>query len=144
MRSWMFKFIGRLIAAHPWLVCLSWLVGGALLTCVSPNWDKQTQDDDVRFLPARCPSVRGYHLLEKSFPQDVFACKAIFTVERKDAPLTDLDFALVDRYVQEVNQLKKDDPNLQIGAIRSHRDPLIGERLTSADKRCTLIQVALA
>src|ERR1700753_2634428 len=121
----MFKSLGRLTTAHPWIVCGAWGVAGALLACVAPPWDTKTQDDDIRFLPGRCASVRGYQLLEESFPKDVFASRAIFAVERPDGPLTPDDLALVDRMVAELAKLKQEDPGLQIGSITSHRDGLI-------------------
>jgi RND superfamily putative drug exporter len=140
----MFKALGRLATTHPWMICAAWLLAGGLLTLAAPAWDTRAQDDDIRFLPARCPSVRGYHLLEKSFPQDVFASRAIFAVERSNGPLGDADFQLVDGFVSDLRQLKKEEPELHIGSINSYRDGFVGNRLTSADGKCTLIQVSLA
>src|SRR5262249_16232100 len=99
--------------------------------------------DDINFLPARCDSVRGYRLLAQAFPQDVFASRLIFAVERGTGPLTRGDFALVDRCVADLEQLRADAPDLQIGRVVSHSDAFIGKRLVSADEQCTLIQVAL-
>jgi RND superfamily putative drug exporter len=139
----MFKRFGRLTTAHPWGVCLTWVVLGTVLQLAAPNWDSKAQDDDIHFLPARCPSVRGYQLLEKAFPQDVFASRAIFAVERDTGPLNEADYALVDQFVSELMRLRQEAPELQIGNISSYRDGLIGRRLTSADQRCTLIQMGL-
>src|SRR5205823_6001302 len=112
-------------------------------TLVAPDWRTQAQDDDILFLPPRYPSVRGYLLLEKAFPQDVFASRTVFAVERPDGPLTQDDFALVDRMAATLTALMKDEPGLQITGVVSHREPLIGGRLVSADKQCVLIQVSL-
>src|SRR5436309_1947890 len=90
-RGGMFTYLGGLVARRPWLVCAVWLVVGAALAWAAPSWDKRAQDDDVRFLPDRCPSVRGYKLLEKAFPQDVFASRVIFAVERPDGKLSEND-----------------------------------------------------
>jgi RND superfamily putative drug exporter len=139
----MFKHFRRYCASHPWLVCVAWLVAGGLLTLIAPNWDARTQDDDVRFLPERCTSVRAYQILEKAFPQDVFASRLIFAVEREQGPLNEADFALVDRMVGDLQDLRQQAPDLKIGSITSHRDGLVGSRLTSADGQCTLIQVSL-
>src|SRR5947209_4381047 len=95
----MFNLLGRLSTSRPRAVCAAWLVAGALLTLVAPSWDSKTQDDDIRFLPDRCPSVRGYQLLQQAFPQDVFASNLVFAVERDDRPLSSADFALVGRLV---------------------------------------------
>ena len=82
----MFTFLGRLTVHHPWKVCAAWILAAIGLTLVAPNWRNQAQDDDIRFLPPHYPSVRGYQLLEKAFPQDVFASRAVFAVERPTAP----------------------------------------------------------
>jgi RND superfamily putative drug exporter len=139
----MLKFLRRSLAAHPWAVCIGWLVAALGLTLLAPSWDSRTADDDIRFLPARCPSVRGYHLLRQAFPQDVFASRAILAVERPDRPLADADLDLVDRCIGSIERLQREEPDLKIGRIYSHRDPFIGGRLVSEDRQCVLIQVAL-
>ena len=139
----MYKYLGRIAATHPWLICLAWLILAAAVGLVAPRWDDRATDDDIRFLPARCDSVKGHRLLEQAFPQDVFASRLIIAVERSDAPLTPADFALVDGMVADLQALRQEEPNLQIARICSHRDPLIGKRLVSADNHCTLIQVSL-
>jgi RND superfamily putative drug exporter len=139
----MFTRLGRLTTSHPWRVCAAWLLVGAALSVLAPRWDAKAVDDDITFLPARCDSVRGYQLLRQAFPQDVFASRVILTVERADRPLDAADFALVNRAAAAVNQLRHDEPDLQIGAVHSHSDSLLGRRLVSADGHCTLIQVSL-
>ncbi len=139
----MFTRLGRLTTSHPWIICAAWLVAGAALTLLAPRWDARAVDDDVTFLPARCDSVRGYQLLRQAFPQDVFASRVLLTVERADRPLDDADFALIDRAVGAVNALRRDEADLQIGRVYSHRDAFIGQRLVSADGHCTLVQVSL-
>jgi hypothetical protein len=66
----MFRYLGRLTATHPGKVCAVWLGLALALALVAPRWDSRTQDDDIRFLPARCDSVRGYQLLERSSPSN--------------------------------------------------------------------------
>jgi len=139
----MFYSVGRLATAHPWIVCAAWFLAGGAITALAPAWDSKAQDDDIRFLPERCPSVRGYHLLEKSFPKDISQSRAIFAVEREDGALTDADFKLVDGFVADLNDLRTREPDLQIGQINSYRDGFVGNRLTSKDRDCTLIQVSL-
>ncbi len=139
----MFKLVGRLATTHPWIVCAAWLLAGGAVTALAPAWDSKAQDDDIRFLPDRCPSVRGYHLLEKSFPKDISQSRAIFAVERDGGPLTGSDFKLVDGIVNDLNELRAKEPELQIGQINSYRDGFVGNRLTSKDGRCTLIQMSL-
>ncbi|HZY83559.1 MAG TPA: MMPL family transporter [Gemmataceae bacterium] len=140
----MFKFLGRFAAAHPWLICAAWLLAGAGVALLAPPWDDRAQDDDVRFLPARCASVRGYHLLEQAFPQDVYASRALFAVERRPGALTEADLALVDEAVADLQRLREEAPELGITRVCSHRDPFVGGRLLSADRQCTLVQVSLA
>lgn len=139
----MFDFLGRLITTHPWKICITWVVFIALLGLIAPSWDANAQDDDVRFLPERCDSVRGYQLLEQAFPQEVFASNALFTVERSDRKLNDQDLALIDRLVADLEALRQQEPELQIGKIHSLRDPFVGKRLLSEDGQCTLIKVSL-
>jgi RND superfamily putative drug exporter len=146
-RSWpetsrMFKLLGRFAAAHPYLICAAWLAVGAVVTACAPDWDQNSQDDDIRFLPERCASVRGYRLLEEAFPQDVFASRIIFAVERAEG-LSAGDLGLVEEMVADLNRLREQEPPLQIIRVVSHLDPFIGKRLLSEDGRCALIQVSL-
>src|SRR5947209_7297636 len=120
----MFQQLGRFTASHPWMVCAAWLVVGSALTLAAPAWDTRAQDDDVRFLPDRCPSVRGHQLLARAFPQDISASRLIFAVERPDATLTEDDFALVDRLTEDLEQLRQKAPELKIGTISSYQDGL--------------------
>src|SRR4029077_15571814 len=76
-------------------------------------------------------------------PDDVFASRLVFALEREDAPLSTADLALVKLLVGDLEQLRKDAPELQIGKPSCCHDSVIGSRLTSADKHCTLIQVPL-
>ena len=137
------NWLGRLTTAHPWAICAGWILAGVALSLVAPSWDTTTQDDDIRFLPGRCPSVRAYALLEKAFPQEVFASSLIFAVERDAGPLTPEDFRLVDDVAGDLRELRQTDPALQIGNITSYRDGFIGRRLVSADGQCTLIRASL-
>jgi len=139
----MFHRVGGWTARHPWLVLAMWLAVGIGLACTAPSWDKSAQDDDIHFLPERCASVQGYRLLQAAFPQDVYASKLIFALQRPDGPLSEADLALCDALVVQLNRLRQDEPHLQIKKIVSLRDPLLGSRLISSDKRCALIQVSL-
>src|SRR3954454_20103158 len=139
----MFNFLGRLAAGHPRLICAAWLIAAVALALLAPRWEHSAQDDDIRFLPSRCDSVRGYHLLEQAFPKDVYASRIIFAIERHHGPLTDADFALVDAAVADLNRLCDEEPDLQLGRINSYRDPFIGKRLLSRDRCCALVQVSL-
>jgi RND superfamily putative drug exporter len=140
----MFKFLGRFTATHPRKICAAWLGAGLLLTLLAPSWDARTHDDDVRFLPERCDSVRAYHLLQEAFPNYVGASRAIFVVERADRKLTRADLELVDKMAADLNALRDEEPDLEIGKVYSRLDPFIGKRLVSADGQCALIQMSLA
>src|SRR4051812_22244423 len=74
----MFTYVGGFTARHPWLVCAGWLALALALTLIAPSWDRRACDDDIRFLPSRCPSVRGYALLEQAFPHEVYASRLVF------------------------------------------------------------------
>jgi RND superfamily putative drug exporter len=139
----MFNRLGRLTATYPWSTCLIWLLIGGGLSVLAPAWDTRCQDDDVRFIPERCTSVRAFQLLEKAFPQEVTASNLVFVMERDKQPLSEADFALVDSIVTDLKKLRQESPELNIGRIDSCHTDLIGTRLTSADHHCTLIQVSL-
>src|SRR5262249_43954587 len=139
----MFSRLGRFTVSYPWAICALWLAVGGGLAVVAPRWDNRTQDDDIRFVPDRFTSVRAYQIIEKAFPQDVFASNLIFAVERDDAALTAADYALVDRLIQALEQLRHQAPELKLGKIDSHQDVMVGSRFTSGDQQCTLVKVAL-
>jgi len=139
----MFRSLGSLTARYPWTICIVWLLAGATIALVAPPWDGSTQDDDVRFVPDRFTSVRAYKLLEKAFPQDVFASKIVFALERPDRQLDADDFRIVDQLVADLEGLKASAPQLKIAKVESCRDGLLGFRLVSADQKCTLIMASL-
>ena len=139
----MFHRLGQCAASYPWAVCAVWLVLGTAIAMVAPRWDAKAEDDDVCFVPDRFTSVRAYHLLQEAFPQDVFASRAVFAVEREMGPLSDQDFALVDAVVADLEKLRTDAPDFKIGKIESYQDGIVGARMTSADRQCTLMQMSL-
>src|SRR4051794_14506465 len=98
----MIQRLARFTSAHPWLICAAWLLLGGALALLAPSWDNRATDDDIRFLPERTASRRGYQLLEQAFPQDVFASRLVFAVERPDKPLTEADFALVGQLIKDL------------------------------------------
>lgn len=140
----MYRFLGRMAVRHAGIICLAWAGLAIVLTLIAPSWRAKTQDDDIRFLPADTPSLRAHQLLEQAFPQDVCACRALFCLERSEAPLTPTDLTLVDRLGTTLQTLKRDEPALQINGVTSRKDGVIGNRLVSKDGHATLIQVALA
>ena len=139
----MFHRLGRLSASYPWVVCAAWLVLGGAMALIAPRWDNQAEDDDIRFVPERFTSVRAYHLLEKAFPNDVFASRAVLALERHDGPLTDADFAVIQDIVKDLETLREDAPELKLTKIDSFQDGIVGTRMTSTDRQCTLVQVSL-
>ncbi|MGH9676223.1 MAG: MMPL family transporter, partial [Candidatus Acidiferrum sp.] len=140
----MFKHLGRFAATHPWLICAAWIMATVAVALVAPSWRGHSQDDDIRFLPDRCDSVKGYRLLEQAFPHDVHASRVIFALERQDRVLSETDLALADGIAADLRQLAHDAPDLQLGAIISPSDPFIGKRLISADGKCALVQLSLS
>jgi RND superfamily putative drug exporter len=140
----MFYRLGSFSAHKSWLICLVWLIAGCALSAVAPSWDTQTEDDDVRFVPDRFTSVRAYQLLEKAFPDDVFASRVVFAIEREDGTLTSGDFRIVDQLIEAIDQLRQDAPELKIGKTESYHSSLVGWRMVSTDQQCTLVQVSLS
>jgi RND superfamily putative drug exporter len=139
----MFTFLGRLATQHPWKILTAWLLLGVGLTFIAPRWEQTAQDDDIRFLPGRCDSVKGYRLLEQAFPGDVYASRVIFALEREGGRLTPHDLNLANQIVADLNRLSEQEPALKIGRIHSYQDAFVGKRLLSKDQRCLLIQVSL-
>lgn len=139
----MFYRLGHFAAYQSWFVCAAWLILGVALTYVAPDWDTKAQDDDVRFVPERFTSVRAYQLLEKAFPDDVFACRVVFALEREDSALRPEDFQLAEAIIKDIERLRDSAPELKIGKIDSFQSGLVGWRMVSNDRQCTLIQVSL-
>jgi RND superfamily putative drug exporter len=139
----MFNFLGRLASNHPWKILAAWLVVGLGLTWAAPRWEKNAQDDDIRFLPGRCESVKGYRLLEQAFPRDVYASRVIFALERSDAPLTPDDCLLIKQIVGDLDELREKEPELKLGRVASPEDAFVGKRMLSKDQHCALIQLSL-
>ncbi len=139
----MFSRLGGFAARRSWIVCAVWLTLGVALTALAPAWDTQTQDDDVRFVPDRFTSVRAYRLLQQAFPQDVFASRLVFAVERDERVLSPEDFQFVDTLIRDLEKLRQDAPEMKIGKIDSYQSGLVGWRMISADQQCTLVQISL-
>lgn len=139
----MFRFIGRLTSYHPWAFVCGWIVIAVFVGVVAPNWDRNSQDDDIRALPEYCPSVKGYKLLEEAFPGDVFASNLVLAFERLDSPLDEDDFKAIDAIRDALEKLRHDEPSLAIQAIHAPADPILGRKLKSADSRCALVKVQL-
>ena len=74
----------------------------------------------------------------------MFASRALFAVERADAPLTDADLTLVDGMADDLDHLKRDEPALRISRVVTPREPFIGKRLLSEDGHSALLQISLA
>lgn len=140
----MFQYPGRLAASHPWKIVAFWLLLAAALTALAPTGGAQTQDDDVRFLPPQYPIVRGLAVMEKAFPNDIAASRAIITVERADSRLSPADFDFAAGLAERLRQLRESEPSLAITNVAHFRDPVLGKRLVSEDGQCTLISVSLA
>ncbi len=140
----MFHSLGRFTSRNAWVVCLGWVVAGLLLTLAAPRWDTRTEDDDIRFIPERCTSVRAHRLMAQAFPQEVSASKLVFALERADGPLAEGDFKFADQLIHQLSKLALEAPELKIGKLDCYRDGLIGARLTSMDGKCTLIVVSLS
>src|SRR5262245_38458057 len=122
----MFQRLGRFTAEHPWRVCALWVIAGVALDLVAPLWDKRMHDDDIRFVTDRFTIARAYQILEKAFPDDVFASRVVFALEREDQPLSEADFRLVDLLVKDLERLRQDAPELKLGKINSYHDDIIG------------------
>lgn len=139
----MFRYLGRLAGDHPWLILFAWIILAIFMGFTAPNWDRNSQDDDIRYLPESCASVRGYQLLEEAFPKDSYACNLVYVIERQDRPLDESDKDFVSSLVGQLEALRIAEPALQIRSVASPRDPGIGKKLSSQDGHCQLIRIQL-
>ncbi len=94
-------------------------------------------------MPDRFTSVRAYRLLQKAFPQDVFASRLVFAIEREEETLDSADFQFVDALIRDLDKLRHDEPTMKIGKIDSYQSSLVGWRMISPDQQCTLVQISL-
>ena len=56
------------------------------------------------------PAWRAYHLLQEAFPQDVFASRVVFAIEREDESLSSADFQFVESLIRDLDKLRQDVP----------------------------------
>ena len=139
----MFRFIGRITSYHPWAIVGAWLAIAVITGLLAPNWDRNSQDDDIRALPASCASVRGYQLLEEAFPGDIYASNLVLAFERPEGPLTDADYVAIDAVRQRLEMLRREEPALALQAVHAPGDPILGKKLKSNDGCCALLKVQL-
>jgi RND superfamily putative drug exporter len=130
----MFELIARLVVRRGWLVVAAWLAFTAALYRVAPPWEQVSRDDNVRFFPAGYPSVVGQDLLERGFPRDASSSSLVLVYERRGAKLTEADLAYVERVASDLYEYKSRNPELGIKKIDTHRTPVIGPRLVSAER----------
>ena len=88
--------------------------------------------------------MRAYNLMRQAFPKEVEASRLTLALERDDGPLTNADFAIVDQIIKAVEESLRDStPELKLSKISSYQDGIVGQRMTSHDGHCTLVQVSL-
>ena len=139
----MFRILAHLVCRWPWAILGIWAVTAIWVGTVAPVWESAVQDEDVRFLPPDSLSVQGLQLMEQAFPREVFGSRLVLVVHRPDRPLSDDDYALVDKLAMALERLRQARPELAISACTTYRHPLVGARLTSQDRRCTIVNVPL-
>ncbi len=125
----MFATLARLVQRRSWLVALAWVAVTILLFRYSPPWDQVTKDDDVRFFPKDFASVIGQDLLERGFPRDAASSQLVLVYERAEGLLTAADFAAVEKAAADFSEFSRQEPELGVKKIDTHRSPVIGPRL---------------
>lgn len=137
----MFRLLGRLVQRYWLAVLLLWALGVALLHHFAPPFSEVTKDEDIRFFPPEYPTVRGYSILSKAFPEDVGSSEIVVLVRRTDGPLSTADFAFVDLLTTRLDELRTQYPekDYRIAPLKNYRTPVMGELLTSEDRRATII-----
>ena len=141
--SGLFDRLGRWIKRHALLTVLLWTALAGVLTLLAPSWDRVCHDDDLSFMPASSPSVRGYALLKSAFANEAYGSRLVLVVERADQTMDAADNAILRRLVDELDGLRSRRPDLGIRSVRSPFDPFLGERFRSKDGHCALAVAAL-
>lgn len=135
--------LGRAVCRRPgWIVSL-WAAAAAALAVFAPSWDAACQDDDIRFMPAECRSVRGYELLRQAFPNEASGSRLAIALERGGRPLAAADLALLKTMAGRIESLRRAEPALGILNVQGPHDPFMGQRLRSTDGCCALLTVGL-
>jgi RND superfamily putative drug exporter len=127
--SLMFESLAKLVIHRGWVIVLAWLAFSLALQWRAPSWEEVSRDDDVRFFPARYPSVVGQDLLERGFPSGASSSEAVLVAERRQGPLTEGDKRYVDRVVSILTELRESNPALGIKTVDYFLTPVIGPRL---------------
>ena len=146
----MFDHLGKFVSRRWAWVLAAWVLLVVVLKLTAPPWASISQDDDIKSFPADFDSVRGYSLLEKAFPNDVFNSQVVVVVERRDGELSEMDFQFVDALaarltrVQEQGERRDADRKLvadkyALHEFITHNSADKGKLLVSADKRATLL-----
>lgn len=136
--------LGRWVTRHPWLIVVGWLLLAGLLAAAAPPWNQACRDDDIRFLPAECESVRGYDLMRQAFPKDAYGSRLVLILERTLRPFDAADHRLIAALVKRIELLRGEQSELGIVGVQSELDWLVGHRLRSSDGHCSLVVVSLA
>ncbi len=146
----MFDHLGNLVVRHWAWVLGSWILLVALVGYFAPDWDKISQDDDVRSFPPDYDSVVALDLRKHAFPQDAFNSDVVVVIERRDGELSDLDFQFVETLAARLARVQREgelrDLNGNIIEDRhglheffSHGSAKMGQLLVSKDKKATLL-----
>ncbi|MBI3467201.1 MAG: MMPL family transporter [Planctomycetes bacterium] len=145
-----FDHLGRFVARRWAWVLGAWVVAVTIIKVFAPPWAKISQDDDIKSFPPHYNSVVGHDLLEKAFPGDLFNSQVVVAVERTDGALSEADQEFLKTLtarlnsVQEGGLLRNVDGDIEedkygLGIFLTPSTPVIGQLLTSADKKAALL-----
>lgn len=140
---WLFAALADGIVRRPRIVVAAWLIFALITGLLSPGWRQTCQDDDIRFLPEHCASVQGYGELAEAFPAETFGSKLIITLEAAGERFTEAENGQTRAAQRRLDRLRQEEPELGLRTVRGPADPLLGQRLVSADGRAALLLVAL-
>ncbi|HRZ86719.1 MAG TPA: MMPL family transporter [bacterium] len=140
MKTWLFRMLGRGVTGG-WLAVIAlWVVAAAWLVSEAPRLADVASSTESNFLPPESDSVKAKELLDRYFPKDSFASRAVIAIE-KETPLSEQDL----RYVADVTGwLEKGSGISAIKQVFSAANmPYLRERLVSKDGKAALIIVNL-
>ncbi len=115
-----------------------------------PQWREVAEDGEFAYLPAQMQSLVGEKLLARAFPNDLLTSSVVIVVRRESHELIPEDEAFIESVLKpRLEQIRAAEEATHAGgksliaSVRTFKDPLMGRLLVSADRKASLVIVAL-
>ena len=144
-----FRHVGPVVSHHWKLVLACWGLAFLLCTCTAPAWRDVVRDGEFSFLPKSAPSQVAEAVYRQSFSRDLLGSTAVIVVRRagRAEGLLPQDRQFIEDVLKPaIKRIAGKAPGPEgsiIRAVRTADDRLIGQLLTSADGKTTLVLVEL-